>query len=94
MYESERGNIITEECEATLVNEVCLNVSSTDEAGCLTTFLLLAQKGEVVVIGGSFRVALVVGFGFLHQTFGKVVGTYKCHLQFCECGWGGGSTWR
>ena len=28
MYESERGNIITEEYETTLLNGVCLNVSS------------------------------------------------------------------
>ena len=24
----------------------------------------------------------------------EVVGTYKCHMTFCECRWSGGSTWR
>ena len=32
--------------------------------------------------------------GFLTQNFGPAVGTYECYLPFCECRWGGGSTWR
>ena len=30
------------------------------------------------------------GFGFLLQNFGKVVGTYECHLLLCKCRWTGG----
>ena len=45
------------------------------------------EKGQTV-IGNS----LVVVFGFLPQNFEKVVGTLECHLLFCECIWGGGST--
>ena len=40
------------------------------------------------------RVTLVVGFGFLAQNVGPMVGTYECHLLFCECRWGGGCSWR
>ena len=32
--------------------------------------------------------------GFLLQNFGKVVGPYEYYLLFCECRWGGGSTWE
>ena len=27
----------------------------------------------------------MVGFSFLPQNFGSMVGTYECHLPFCEC---------
>ena len=40
------------------------------------------------------RVTLVVGLVFLPQNFGPVVWTYKGVLLFCECIWGGDSTWR
>ena len=38
-----------------------------------------------VLIGGSFRVTLVVGFAFSPQIFGKMAGTYECDLLFCKC---------
>ena len=40
----------------------------------------------------------MIGLVFLCQNFGPLVGTYKCHLLFCECRWlvivlgGGGDT--
>ena len=34
---------------------------------------------------------LVSAFG---PNFWPVVGTYECHLPFCESRWGGGSTWK
>ena len=40
------------------------------------------------------RVTLVVGLVFLPLNFGPVVGTYEGLLLFCECTWGGDSTWR
>ena len=49
---------------------------------------------EALFIGGSFRVNLAVGFGFLPPNFGKVVGTYECCLPFYGCSWGGGSICR
>ena len=42
-------------------------------------------------------VTLVLGFAFWPQNFGHVVGTYECHLPFCECRWNGSDTpkrWR
>ena len=38
------------------------------------------------------RVTLVVGFGFLRQNYGIVMGTCECHFQFCR--WDDTSTWR
>ena len=35
------------------------------------------------------RVTLMVDLVFLPQNFGLVVGTYQCHLQLCQCRWGG-----
>ena len=36
----------------------------------------------------------MVGSVFLSEKFGRMVGTYECHLLLCECRWGGDSTWR
>ena len=40
------------------------------------------------------RFTLVVGLVFLPQNFWPMVGTYECHLLFCEHRWGGESTCR
>ena len=44
------------------------------------------------LIGGLFKVTLVVGFAFLPEIFGKVAGTCEGDLLFCKCRWSGVDT--
>ena len=36
----------------------------------------------------------MVALVFLSKNFGPLAGTYECCLLFCECRWGGDSTWE
>ena len=43
---------------------------------------------------GGLLATLLVDLDFLHQNFGPTVGTCECLSLYCECRWGGDSTWR
>ena len=59
----------------------------------------LAHFNPLMIISIPFlwsfvRVTLVGDWRFLSRNFRQVVGTYEGLLPFCECTWGGGSTFR
>ena len=63
------------------------------KTGTCNIFPYLAFE-KIIIIGGSFRVTLVVDWWFLPQHFGDVVGTYEGHLLLSQGRWGGDSGWR